>query len=170
MTDFKTKQITRQHAQHLVAAPEKVFALLRPTREQGWIEPRECELIGPDSGFAEVNCVFRTGVLTHGVEEVWGGSRYEPSTRIDFTRFNGRRFMAYSIVLEAAANGTTTAHNTHVVTALNEEGNRLLAGEAGDAFASGMKVGEMLLNLFPTAGKKLPIAAAVQAVRQDGNR
>jgi hypothetical protein len=170
MTDFKAKQSTRQHTQHFGAAPERVFPLLCPTREYEWIEPWECELLRSDSGFAEANCVFRTGVLTDGVEDVWVVSHYEPSKRIDFVRFDGRRVMSYSIVLEAAANGTTTAHNTQVVTALNEEGNRILDAEADDAFAFEMKVGEMLLNHFLTTGKKLPIAEAVEAVKLSGHR
>jgi hypothetical protein len=169
MSDFKAKQITQQHTQHFVATPEKVFPLLCPTREYDWIEPWKCELLRSESGFAEANCVFRTGVLTDGVDDVWVVSHYEPDKRIDFVRFDGRRVMSYSIALEAAADGTTTAHNTQVSTALTEEGNRMIDGESDDAFAFGMKVGERLLNHFLRKGKKLPIAEAVEAVKSDGN-
>lgn len=56
-------------------------------------------------------------------------SHCELSKHIDFVRIDGRRLMSYSIVLETAADGTKTAHNTQVLTALNEEGNRLLGSE-----------------------------------------
>jgi hypothetical protein len=170
MIEFKPKKMTRRFTQRFIGTPERVFPLLCPTREYEWIEPWECELLRSDSGFAEANCVFRTGVLTNGVEDVWVISRYEPSKRIDFVRFDGRRVMSYSIVLEAAADGTTTAHNTQVVTALNEEGNRMLGAEADDAFAFEMRVGEMLLNHFLTTGKKLPIAEAIEAVKLAGTQ
>ena len=170
MIEFKAKKMTRRFTQHFLATPEKVFPLLCPTREYEWIEPWECELLRSDSGFAEANCVFRTSVLTDGVEDVWVISHYEPSKRIDFVRLDGRRVMSYSIVLEAAADGTTTAHNTQVVTALNEEGNRILGDETDDTFAFEMRVGEMLLNHFLTTGKKLPIAEAIEAVKQAGTR
>ena len=73
--------------------------------------------------------------------------------------------MSYSIVLEAAADRTTTAHNTQVLTALNEEGNRMLGSETDDGFAFDMQVGERLLNHFLTTGRKLPFAEAVEAVK-----
>ena len=165
MTEFKAKHITQKHTQHFIATPETVFPLLCPTREYEWIEPWECELLRSDSGFAEANCVFRTGVLTDGVDDVWVVSHYEPCKRIDFVRFDGRRVMSYSIVLEAGADGTTTAHNTQVVTALNEEGNRILDSGTDDAFAFEMKVGEKLLNHFLATGKKLPIAEAPTTAR-----
>ena len=168
MIRFKAKKMTRRFTQRFLGAPKRVFPLLCPTREYEWVEPWECELLRSDSGFAEANCVFRTSVLTEGVEDVWVISHYEPSKRIDFVRLDGRRVMSYSIVLETAADGTTTAHNTQVLTALNEEGNRILGGEADDAFAFEMRVGEMLLNHFLTTGKKLPIAEAIEAVKRGG--
>ncbi len=170
MIEFKAKKMTRRFTQRFLGTPERVFPLLCPTREYEWIEPWKCELLRSDSGFAEANCVFRTSVLTDGVEDVWVISHYEPCKRIDFVRLDGRRVMSYSIVLEAAADGTTSAHNTQVVTALNEEGNRILGGEADDAFAFEMRVGEMLLNHFLTTGKKLPIAEAIEAVKLGGNQ
>jgi len=168
--EFKAEKRTRRFTQRFLGTPERVFPLLCPTREYEWIDFWSCELLRSDSGVAETNCVFRTGVLTDGVDDVWVVSRYEPSNRIDFVRFDGRRVMSYSIVLEAATDGTTTAHNTQVVTALNEEGNRLLDTETDNAFAFELKVGEMLLNHFLTTGKKLPSAEAIEAIKLGGNR
>ena len=104
-------------------------------------------------------------MLTDGVEDVWVISHYQPNKRIDFIRLDGRRVMSYSIVLEAAADRTTTAHNTQVLTALNEEGNRMLGSETDDGFAFEMRVGEKLLNHFLATGKKLPFAEAVETVK-----
>ena len=165
MIEFKAKKMTRRFTQHFLGTPEKVFPLLCPTREYEWIEPWQCELLRSDSGFAEANCVFRTGVLTDGVEDVWVISHYEPNKRIDFVRFDGQRVMSYSIVLEVAHDGTTNAHNTQVLTALNEDGNRMLDNEDDDAFAFEMRVGEKLLNHFLATGEKLPFAEAIDAVK-----
>ena len=170
MSAFKAKLITQKHIHHFVATPEKVFPLLCPTREYEWIESWKCELLRSKSGFAEANCVFRTDVLTDGVDDVWVVSHYEPNKRIDFVRFDGRRVMSYSIVLETAADGTTTALNIQISTALNEEGNQLLSEKTDEAFAFEMKVGEMLLNHFLTTGKKLPIMEAIEAVKLRENQ
>lgn len=61
-----------------------------PTREYEWIDFRNCELLRSDSGVAGTNCVFRTGALTDGVDDVWVVSRYEPSIRIDFIHVTRR--------------------------------------------------------------------------------
>lgn len=168
MSEFKAKQVTRQSDQHFLAAPERVFPLFCPTREYEWIELWECELLRSDSGHAEADCVFRTGVLTDGVDDVWVVSHYEPTKRIDFVRNDGRRVMSYSIVLEAAADGTTIVHNTQVSTALNEEGNRLLDEATGEAFETEMRLGETLLNHFLATGERLPVVEAVEAMKRGG--
>jgi hypothetical protein len=166
MTQFKPKQVTRHYTQRFLAGPEKVFPLLCPTREYEWIEPWECELLRSESGVAEANCVFRTRSPEDGSEEVWVISRHEPSRRIDFVRQDRRRVMSYSIILEANADGTTTARNTQVLTALTEEGSRLLEGQGDEAFAFELRMGEAMLNHYLTTGKRLPIAEAIEAAKK----
>ena len=166
MAQFKPIQVTRQYTQHFSAGPENVFPLLCPTREYNWIEPWKCELLRSSSGFAEANCVFRTRSLEDGSEEVWVISRYEPSSRIDFVRQDRRRVMSYSIILEANDDGTTTAHNTQVLTALSEEGNRVLDGQGDSAFAFEMRMGEAMLNHYLTTGERLPITEALEAAKK----
>lgn len=166
MAKFTPKQVTRQYTQRFQARPDKVFPLLCPTREYEWIEPWECELLRSASGFAEANCVFRTRSPEDGSEEVWVVTRYEPNTRIDFVRQDGRRVMSYAITLEPNADGTTTARNIQVLTALTEVGNRLLDGQGDEAFAFEMRMGEAMLNHYLTTGKRLPIAEAVEQAKK----
>ncbi len=168
MTDFKAKRITRSYIQHFQAAPDKVFPLLCPTREYEWIEPWKCELLYSTSGYAEKNCVFRTRFPGDSSDEAWVISRYEPSDRIDFVRVNGQRVMSYSIILKANDDGTTTAHNTQVLTALNEEGNQVLNTASDESFSFEMRMGEAMLNHFLATGQRMPLADAVAAAQKAG--
>lgn len=170
MSKFAAKKMTRLFTQRFIGKRESVFPLLCPTREYEWIDIWNCELLRSDSGFAEANCVFRTGVLTDGIDDVWVISHYEPCKRIDFVRMDGRRVMSYTVTLEDAPDGTTIAHNTQVLTALNEEGNTILSSETDEAFAFEMRAGEMLLNNYLTTGKKLPINEAFEMVKMGGSR
>lgn len=161
MTDFKAKRITRQYTQRFHAAPDKVFPLLCPTREYEWIEPWKCELLHSASGYAEQDCVFRTRMPGESSDDVWVISPYEPNSRIEFVRVNGQRVMSYSIILTTNDDGTTTAHNTQVLTALNAEGNQLLNAASDASFVFEMKMGETMLNHYLTTGKMMPLADAV---------
>ena len=42
------------------APPERVFPLLCPVREHEWIPAWKAEMVHSKSGFAELDCVFRT--------------------------------------------------------------------------------------------------------------
>ena len=167
MTNFKAKHITRQYMQRFQSTPEKVFPLLCPTREYEWIEPWKCELLHSTSGYAEKDCIFRTRFPGDSSDDVWVISRYEPSYRIEFVRVNGQRVMSYSITLEPNDDGTTTAHNNQVLTALNEDGNQMLSKESDENFAFDMRMGEAMLNHFLLTGQRMPLSDAVAAARQE---
>jgi hypothetical protein len=168
MTDFKAKRITRNYTQHFQAAPDKVFPLLCPTREYEWIEPWKCELLHSASGYAEQDCVFRTRMPGESSDDVWVISRHEPNSRIEFVRVNGQRVMSYAIILKTNDDGTTTAHNTQVLTALNADGNQLLNTSSDASFVFEMKMGEAMLNHYLTTGKMMPLAEAVAAAQKSG--
>jgi hypothetical protein len=170
MAEFKAKQVTREYTQCFLATPERVFPLLCPTREYEWVEPWKCELLRSASGFAEADCVFRTGSPEDGSEEVWVVSRYEPNTRLDCVRVDRRRVMSYSITLEATGDGTTTARNVQVLTALNEEGNQALDAQGDESLVFEMRLGEVMLNHFLATGKPLPLNDAIAAAKKSDDQ
>lgn len=54
------KRASRNLVMHASVRPEKVLPLLCPIREYEWIEIWECEMIHSNSGYAELDCVFKT--------------------------------------------------------------------------------------------------------------
>ena len=161
MNDFIAKRIKRCYVQHLQALPDKIFPLLCPVREYEWIEPWRCEMLFSDSGVAEKNCIFRARIPGESLDDVWVISHHEPNKRIEFVRVNALRVICYSICLEDNLDGTTTATNEQILTALNEEGTRLLNGLTYDGFQFEMRIGEAMLNHYLTTGKRLPLKEAV---------
>ena len=82
-------------------------------------------------------------------------SVYRPHEEIQFVRHDGRRVIRYSIVLTDNGDGTTTAKWKQIITGLNEEGNRLLAGLTDEAYQQKISVLERLLNHYLTTGEML---------------
>lgn len=56
----KPNRVTRTYTQHIQAAPDAVFPLLCPVREAERIPGWDPVAVFSESGFAEVDCVFRT--------------------------------------------------------------------------------------------------------------
>lgn len=165
VSEFTARRITRTYVQHFLAPPEKVFPLLCPVREYEWIEPWKCEVLHSDTGFAEKNCIFRTRFPDDESDETWVVSSYEPPRRIEFVRFNAFRVVCYSIVLAQDGNGSTSATNEQVLTALNPEGNRLFETLTDESFVTEMRMGEAMLNHYLSTGVRLPLSEAIATVR-----
>jgi hypothetical protein len=168
MSEFQAKQVTRRYVQRLQARPERVFPLLCPVREHDWIESWACEVLHSVSGFAEKGCVFRTRFPGDSSDDVWIITRHEPNRRIEFVRVNALRVMTYSIRLRPEEDGTTSADNEQVLTALNEEGNRFLDAMPDEAFPLEMKRGEAMLNHFLRTGQRLPLGEALARAKASG--
>lgn len=151
---FSARRAVKTATQHLLAPPDKVFPLLCPTREFDWIQPWKCRMVHSGSGFAELDYIFVTDFPNEG-EDVWVVSVYRPNEEIQFVRFNVRRVIRYGITLSDDGDGTTTAHWKQVITGLNEEGNRLLAGLTDEAYQQKISVLERLLNHYLTTGEML---------------
>ncbi len=79
---------TKTYSMLLKGTPEQVFPLLCPVREYEWIDNWQCEVVYSDSGFAELDCVFKTRFPGDGPEDTWAVSRYEPPLLIEFVRVN----------------------------------------------------------------------------------
>ena len=80
------KELTLTTDFNVPATPERVFPLLCPVLEYKWLAPWRCELLHSQSGVAEEDCVFRTGMADNN-PMTWVISHYEPSTRIEFSCF-----------------------------------------------------------------------------------
>lgn len=106
------------------ASPEKVFALLCPTREYDWIQDWRCDLIYSTSGFAEQDCIF----VRPEIGETWIVTRYDPGRFL----FEVAIFVMNRVVVRAdvaltdLGDGRTKSTWRYTCTALDRVGNWLL--------------------------------------------
>jgi uncharacterized protein YndB with AHSA1/START domain len=107
------------------AVPEAVFGLLCPTTELDWLPGWQCELLHSDSGYAELNAVFRTQFF--GREEIWVCTRYEPNRMIVYTRVSEEVSSTMTITLTDHRDGSVTGTWDITASALNERGNAAVA-------------------------------------------
>jgi len=140
--------------QHLNSTPEKVFPLLCPTREYDWIETWQGQVIYSESGFAELDCIFSTG-LPGGKNEIWYVDRYEKNKLIQFVRFAGSRVIRYCITLTGNSDGTTNALWEQTITALNEEGNSYVENFSDHDYQNLIHSLEKMLNHYLETGEML---------------
>lgn len=151
-----TRMRTAKSYTMLLDAPlDEVFPLLCPVREYEWIQPWRCELVYTQSGRAELDCVFKTNFEDDGPEDVWVVSRYEPPTLIEFVRVNALRTIRYSINLHPLDGGRTSATWSQVITALNAEGDEIVARYSDEAHQGEMKTLSRMLNHFLKTGAML---------------
>jgi hypothetical protein len=143
------------YTMQIEAEPETVFPLLCPTMEAEWIESWKCDMLYSESGYAELDGIFRTFNRETGLEDTWVISRHERPGRIEFVRWNEIRAIRYSIALKPAGPGRTESEWTQVVTALNERGNRYLRGLEVASFEKMCQTEEKMLNHYLKSGQKL---------------
>ena len=145
---------------HVSAVPDRVFPLLYPVREYEWIETWRCEMVHSKSGFAELDCVFKT---RHGdVEDVWTVSRYEPNERIEFVVTSVFRVMRYRFTLSPEGEHATRIVIEQTATALNRENEK----HAQDPhFEIHMKTLEIMLNYYLTVGSMISKEQALTLAR-----
>jgi len=132
---------------HHDTVPEKIFPLLCPVREYEWIEHWKCEMIYSESGYAELDCIFKTNFPDDG-EDIWVVSKYNPPSVIEFVRINKLRSIRYLITLSEYQPGKTQSEWRQVITALNENGNILVSDLSEQEFISEKMVLEKLLNHY----------------------
>jgi hypothetical protein len=149
------KRMIRAHSMLLAGPPEKVFPLLCPVREYEWIETWACEMIYTESGFAELDCVFRTNTPGGGEEDVWVTSRYESPRVIEFVRVNGLRAIRYTITLAPNGDGTTHAEWRQVITGLTAAGDEFVDRCTIEEYRTLIVRLEGMLNHFLKTGEML---------------
>ena len=140
--------------QHLNSNPGTIFPLLCPKREYDWIETWKGQIIYSESGYAEPDCIFSTG-LPGGGEEIWTVDRYEKNELIQFIRFTPSRVVRYCITLTGNNDGTTEALWEQTITALNEEGNLYVRNFSDDDYRQLIHSLEKMLNHYLGTGKML---------------
>ncbi len=145
---------------HASAAPDKVFPLLCPVREYEWIETWKCEMIHSRSGFAELDCVFKT---RHGdVEDVWTVSRYKPNELIEFVVSSVFRVMRYRFTLIPDGEGGTKVEIAQTATALSKAAEEHIEDPHFDLH---MKTLEVMLNHYLRTGRMIPNEEAIKMIQ-----
>ena len=118
-------QITKQVFE---ASPAEVFEQLCPTREKDWIDGWCAELIYTDTGYVEPYCIFTTppdNILGPGV---WIFTRWQPNELVELVRIIENNVVVHiTISLMDNGNGTCTGIWDLKFTALNEQGNNMVA-------------------------------------------
>ncbi len=156
---MNNKRAFRNFTMHVRSTPDRVFPLLCPVREYDWIENWECEMVHSRSGFAELDCVFKT--RHEDVEETWTVSRYEPNELIEFILASKFRVMRYRFTLAPDGENGTRIEIEQTATALNSEGNK----HAEDPrFELHMKTLEIMLNHYLVTGKMISNDEALRQV------
>lgn len=131
--------------------PVVLFPLLCPTTELDWLPRWNCELLHSESGFMELNCIFKTTYF--GVAEVWVCTRYDLNKAIECTRYAEDHCIKFEIRLTANPDDTVTGHWTVTASALNDSGNMMIKQLTGarkhlelaiDALGHYVDTGEMI--------------------------
>ncbi len=151
---FTSQKIAACSKQTLVAPHYIVFPLLCPKREYEWIPMWKCEILQSVSGYAELDCVFKTN-FPNEEEETWIIDRYESGELIQFVRYSHSKIIRYCIKLAANHNNTTTALWQQSIISLNSEGNRLIKNFSYDNFKKEIKMLEKMLNHYLSTGEML---------------
>jgi hypothetical protein len=154
---FQSRRLVVCCNQQLNFKPEKVFPLLCPQREYEWIESWKGKIIYSESGFAELDCVFSTG-LPGDSREIWITDRYVEFKRIQFIRFSPSRVIRYNITLTDNKDGTTTARWEQIITSLNNEGNAFIENFSNAGYEKLIKALEKMLNHYLATGEMLKMA------------
>lgn len=144
------RRVSRSFTMHVSAARDKIFPLLCPVREYEWIETWKCEMVHSKSGFAELDCVFKTH--RGDVEDVWTVSRYEPDELIEFVVSSIFRVMRYRFTLSPDGENATKIVIEQTATALNSEGEKRVEDPH---FEIHMKTLEIMLNHYLLTGKMI---------------
>jgi hypothetical protein len=162
MAEFQGKRVTHEYTQNNVAPPEKVFPLLCPVREAGWVPGWQYRLIYSESGVAEYGCVFITP-NEDGTETSWVVTDYDPASfRIAFAWVNpGLVAAQISIRLSRSEErpGLTSAFIRYTYTGLSTKGNQEVESYDQKWFGHKMQSWEAAINHYLQTGKRIDAAS-----------
>lgn len=156
---MRQNRTVKSHLMEVKGSPEQVFPLLCPVREYEWIDGWQCEVVYTQSGFAELDCIFKTNFPADGPEDTWVVCRYEAPQAIEFVRVNALRAMRFSIRLEdvktVGEKPISRWRWQQTITGLNEEGVALAAAMTDEAYSAKIVDVERKLNHFLETGTML---------------
>jgi len=132
MHDHRPRRVRFTATGELAAPPERVFPELCPLCEHHWIEGWRSETLLPESGHAELDCLFTTRIEGH---EIWMVTRFEPPRRIEFAIFSDAGLAGrLAVSLELSEEGGSRITWERVETWLRPTGDRLLEARSQAAY------------------------------------
>jgi len=120
---FKARRKRQSFSGTWETTVEELFPLLCPAREADWIPGWDCELIYTDSGYVEVDCIFKTGKANPVGEGLWMFTGFEANHFVDFVRVRKDIVTHARITVTDNNDGTVTAAWDMVSTGLTTKGN-----------------------------------------------
>ena len=126
MAGFRAEHIVRSHAFVVERPLARAFELFTPEGERAWAPGWDPTYLYPADGRTERGMVFTTG---HSNEHtLWTMTRHEPGAGVvEYQRITpGSRMGSVLVQCEAQGGARTRVTVTYTLTALTEEGNRML--------------------------------------------
>jgi hypothetical protein len=163
MNAFRGNRVVHEFTQTNPAAPEKVFPLLCPVREDDWLPGWKYRLIYSDSGVAELGCVFTTpnppgsAAGAPASETTWIVTDYDRAAfRIAYLWINPGRVIT-ELVIQLTRSGAeeTRSHIRYRYTGLSPAGNRELEHYDKEWFEARLRNWEATINYYIKTGKKM---------------
>lgn len=122
----KYKQKTIITKKHFNASSKEVFYQLCPSRELDWIDGWACDLIYTKDGYAHKDCIFTTPETNMYGKGTWIFSGYEQNKMVELIVVNDTLLQKITISVEKEKEDSSIGIWTVNITALNEEGNKMI--------------------------------------------
>jgi len=150
----KPHRAARTFTQSLVAGPDRVFPLLCPVREAGWLEGWDPIVVFSDSGVAEPDCVFMTAATPNPA--IWFITRHEPEHGyVEMLKVVPEMTACKLSIRLAATNAGCDATITYSHTSLGPRGDAFVAGFTEEFYGQFMREWETRMNHFLKTGRRL---------------
>jgi hypothetical protein len=151
LLNFQGKRIIKNYTMKIEANPESVFPLLCPEREKEWIDGWAYEMIYSKSGFAELNCVWKSNFPNLG-EAYWIMTRCVSPKEAEYVRFIPDLMIVNLLMeLKEQDNDTTLIEVTNTFTGLCKQGN-LAVDQVSQVVNNTFSSLETSLNHFVSTG------------------
>jgi hypothetical protein len=149
------KRAVFDHSFELAAPPERIFPLLCPVREHEWIPTWRAEILYSRSGFAELDCVFKTDSPSDGAR-TWVCSHYEPCRTIGYTSFSTLGYvMRLDITLEPVRIDSTRVRWSRRFIAIDPAGSAWIDTQSPEAASNATLALAKLLGHYLATGAML---------------
>lgn len=162
---FKAKRKRVEFSGTWNTTVEDVFPLLCPAREADWIIGWDCDLIYTESGYAEKDCIFKTGKSNPAGGGLWIMTGYEANHYIEFVQVQTDIILHARVSLKDNRDGTVTGTWNVLHTALTPEGNQQI-DKLGENHVQGGPLIKMMEHYLDKGKTLNPISLAMGTVTQ----